>query len=189
MRQTPGGATTCEISDADDSAAITVAAGTTMAVATIVAFFGTDTTGDLAGGHLRFPSGSFTWDVPLSRCVVLGSSPQEVLDITATIDYSGTPRTHGINRATDITSTCWISQHSTGGGYTSIAAATVTYATTAQAAIAALSDALTWNARPAVLGQQPRLNETIIDMLPLVILVAGLLAAGGWIYNARRSSG
>ena len=42
--------------------------------------------------------------------------------------------------------------------------------------------------QPLVLKEQVKLNTTIVNLLPLVILVAGLLAAGGWIYNARRSS-
>ena len=45
-----------------------------------------------------------------------------------------------------------------------------------------------WKTQPLVLAEQAKLNTTIVNLLPLVILVAGLLAAGGWIYNARRSS-
>ena len=45
-----------------------------------------------------------------------------------------------------------------------------------------------WKTQPLVLKEQVKLNTTIVNLLPLVILVAGLLAAGGWIYNARRSS-
>ena len=153
---------------------------------------GSRTTHPDTGYRLIYTS-DYTWDSGTSSCLDTSSTPFTYIHqhTSGTALTSASTRLYPVREALNRSGSCVMSNSANVGSTSFVPSIRQPYQVSVSggASTLALASTAAWIGRSEILSQQPRLNSTIINMLPLVILVAGLLAAGGWIYNARRSSG
>ena len=144
-------------------------------------------------GYRLMYTSDYTWDSGTSSCLDTSSAPFTYIHQhpSGTALTSASTRLYPVRESLLTSGQCVMSDSANVGSTSFVPTGAQPYQVSVSggASTLALASTAAWIGRSEILSQQPRLNSTIINMLPLVILVAGLLAAGGWIYNARRSSG